>query len=142
MRVAEVFDILDALKLPSDDLVVCGSASLFVRGLKREPQDLDIVARNVAWDRALKYGEALSAPFDDVLSVQFRCRDLLIEILNGWFPGELGWSVNYLIHSADLINGYRFMSLEQTLIWKKRLKRDKDLEDIKAIERYLLTQQS
>ena len=42
-----------------------------------------------------------------------------------------------LIDRADVVNGYRFITLEDTKFWKSSLNREKNLEDIKKIDEYL-----
>lgn len=80
----------------------------------------------------------VQAPFEGVLKVDYDNVDLPVEILNGWFPRELGWSVDYLIETAEVIHGINLMSLRHTMIWKEYLQRSKDVDDIKMIKRYLL----
>lgn len=137
----EVLEAIYDLRMSSGDFVVCGSVPLFIHGLRREPQDLDIVARDLAWEKALTYGEASPAFCDDVASIEFMHCGKSIEILNGWFPAAMGWTVDHLIDTADLIKGLRFMTLKQTLTWKEYLRRDKDLDDIARIKEYFVANQ-
>jgi len=44
--------------------------------------------------------------------------------------------VDALIRDADVIDGVRFVSLRDTLLWKRYLNRDKDKEDIRMLEAY------
>ncbi len=57
-----------------------------------------------------------------------------IEIYGDWFPGE--WSVDELIDTADIVDGIRFVNLASVIEWKKRMGREKDLNDLILIEEY------
>lgn len=49
----------------------------------------------------------------------------------------LGFNVKEVVENADIIDGIRFVNLETTIKWKRRMGREKDLEDIRLIEEYL-----
>jgi len=74
---------------------------------------------------------------DNVLAIKLSYNSSPIEILNGWFPIQLGWSVEDLIESAEVVNNINFVPLNLTLEWKKRLHRPKDAEDIVKLEHFL-----
>ena len=58
------------------------------------------------------------------------------EIYKDWKP----WfnDVDFLMDSADIINGFRFVKLEYLLKWKQEMNREKDKTDIKIISDFLL----
>ncbi|MGW1785717.1 hypothetical protein ACWCQQ_42545 [Streptomyces sp. NPDC002143] len=133
----EHFDELESLKLANDDFVVAGSAPLFIRGLRDHVTDLDIVTREAGWKHAVSRARAQClpgpepAPHGDALSLYF-C-GTRIEVLNAWFPSLLG-SVDHLIRTAEVVDGIRFLSLDDTLQWKRRLNRPKDRQDVRRVE--------
>ncbi|MFE3636107.1 hypothetical protein [Streptomyces sp. NPDC059168] len=124
---SEPFQRLRTLKLPREDFVVAGSAPLFIRGLRNEISDLDVVTHDVGWERAQSLAEAHNAPYGGVESVPlFHGR---IEILNGWFPHLFG-TVPALITRTEVIGGFRFLTLSDTALWKRYLDREKDRADL------------
>jgi hypothetical protein len=120
-------DELLKLNLPADDFAVFGSGPLAIRSL-RENEDVDIIVRPGLWNE-------LISVFPPVNEKLIKLNN--IEIFRHWLP----WftDVNALIDTADLIDNIRFVTLENVLIWKKALKREKDLRDIFLLEDYLNT---
>ncbi|MGW2049112.1 hypothetical protein ACWCPF_28575 [Streptomyces sp. NPDC001858] len=133
----EHFQQLETLGLATEDFVVAGSAPLFIHGLRDQVTDLDIVARGAAWNHAVSRSRSLSlpgprhAPYGDVLSVHFF--GSRIEVLNAWFPFLLG-TVDDLIRAAEDYQGINFLTLHDTLRWKRHLGRPKDREDVRRIQ--------
>ncbi|MEU7863865.1 hypothetical protein [Nonomuraea sp. NPDC049141] len=127
---AGLFAELARLALPRGDFVVCGSAALYVRGLRARMGDLDVVARGAAWDivRTLAAPQPALSGYGLVVNHPTAA----IEFVDRWTPG---WPTDYLIASADLIDGIPFMRLGDVLAWKQRARRPKDLPDIAAVHR-------
>ena len=128
-----LFRLLEKLALPADDFVVAGSGPLLAHGLKASIHDLDLVARGKAWELA-----AAAAPVIGSRSGLGRrivlCHGA-VEVFDHWIGGLT--DVDAMIDAAELIEGVPFMSLQDTLRWKRRLGRAKDLADVRLIERYL-----
>lgn len=128
-----LFRLLGKLALPLGDYVVTGSGPLLAHGLKTEIHDLDLVARGKAWE--------LAASMAPVITAQSGCgrRIVLhrgeIEIFDHWVGGLT--DVDAIIDGAELIDGVPFMSLQDTLRWKRGLGRAKDLADAVLIEHHL-----
>ncbi|TMR12386.1 M20/M25/M40 family metallo-hydrolase [Nonomuraea turkmeniaca] len=126
---AGLFAELARLNLPLGEYVVCGSAVLYVRGLRSRVGDLDVLARGPAWTTVLSLGVPPSAALSGHgLVVNHPTH--AIEFVDRWTPG---WPTDYLIASADLIDGIPFMRLGDVLAWKQRARRSKDLPDIAAV---------
>ncbi|MGW4033698.1 hypothetical protein ACWEFL_31125 [Streptomyces sp. NPDC004838] len=123
----EPFRQLRELGLPTGDLMICGSAPLYIRGLRDRITDLDVVARGAAWQRALTLGSALRAPFEGALSI--RLLDGRIEVTNEWYASLFG-SVEQLFARAETFGDLRFLSLADTVAWKVHLGREKDRKDL------------
>lgn len=117
-----------ALGLPPEDFAVFGSGPMLARGIK-ESHDLDLLARRAAWEKAA-VGGTVDAAYGGRKAV---IGD--IEIFNGWGPGE--WDIDGLIDGADVIDGIRFVTLQNVLKWKRSVGRPKDREHISLIEAYL-----
>ncbi|MCS0635149.1 hypothetical protein NX801_05655 [Streptomyces sp. LP05-1] len=123
----EPFQLLRQLCLPREDLVIAGSAPLYLRGLRDRITDLDVVARGRALERVRLHGVTEPAPFEGVTSV--RLMGGLLEIVDAWFPSSFG-SVDALFERAERIGDLRVLSLADTEVWKRRLDRPKDRADL------------
>ncbi|MFG2075669.1 hypothetical protein [Nonomuraea maritima] len=124
-----LFAELALLDLPPGDYVLCGSAALYVRGMRARINDLDVLARGAAWQKALALGVPKPALSGHGLRVVHP--SAAIEFVDRWTPG---WPTDDLIDSADVIDGVPFMRLGDVLAWKEAARRPKDLPDIAAVE--------
>ena len=126
-----LFETLRTLDLPAADFAIFGSGPMWARSI-RESTDLDIVARGKAWEWATKNGVKEIKQNSGLECRHFAGKS--IEIYGDWFPGE--WSVDELIDTADIVDGIRFVNLASVIEWKKRMGREKDLNDLILIEEY------
>ena len=120
---------LKKLNLPKDKFAIFGSGPLAIRGL-RKVRDLDIIVTNNLWKETSK-----KFPVED-MGTHKRIVFGDIEILS---KPVLDFSAEKFIKRAEVINGVRFVTLEDTLAWKARMGREKDKKDIKLVEEYLDT---
>lgn len=129
-----LFRKLSFLDLPLFDFAVFGSAPMVAHGLKRSINDLDVIARKSAWEKAKTFGtpEVSRSKFGSVISLMGGA----IEVFDQW-PPEGKWNIDKLIDEAEIINGLRFVRLEVVVEWKRDSSRRKDLEDITQIENFL-----
>jgi hypothetical protein len=125
--------LLENLALPASDYVVTGSGPLLAHGLKKDIHDIDLVARGRAWELAARLGEVHRSKSG--LGRAIELADGRIEVFDHWLGGLT--DVNAMIDSAELFEGLPFLSLQDTLLWKRGLGRAKDLRDIALIERHL-----
>ena len=119
---------VESLKLPPRDYTVFGSGPLLAHGLVTSVNDVDILARGAAWERAKELERAQRAPGGDAV---VRLRG--VEIFSGW----LGFDVDAIVEGAELVNGLPFARLADVRAFKKKLGRPKDVEHIRLIEAYL-----
>jgi len=127
-----LFQKLLSLDLPPEDYSVFGSGPLFVHGLRASIEDLNIIARGAAWQKAHNFGQeqvAHSGLGKAILPAQG------IQIYNAWGPGE--WTADDLIDTSEVIDGVKFVTLDKVAHWKGLMGRPKDVEDLKIIEDYL-----
>jgi len=124
-----------ALGLPPDDFAVFGSGPMMAHGIK-ESRDLDIIARGAAWSLAQALGQQKKGGYG---GNKIGLADGLIEIFDSWGPGA--WDADELIDTAEVIEGIRFVALQNVLKWKKLMGRPKDAEHIGLIETYLAGRQ-
>ncbi len=127
------FSKLIALDLPTQDFAIFGSGPMFAHGLKDLGHDIDIVARGRAWEVAAKLNTPVPTKSGNALVVELFEGE--IEIFNSWAPGE--WNIDELIDNAEVVEGVRFVQLEEVLKWKRMMNRPKDVEDIALIDKYL-----
>jgi len=115
---------LKKLNLPIDQFAIFGSGPLAVRGL-RENDDLDIVASEELWNQLTEKYKPVSDKEIKIGSIQ------IFKHWRPWFDDS-----RELIESADLINGVRFVNLADVKKWKSAMGREKDLADIKLIDKF------
>ncbi len=127
------FEELEKLDLPREDFAISGSCPLVIRGLKQKNSDIDIVVKKKLWDKLSKIYPVT------VKNIGNRKREF---ILIGHI--DLAYSMvaffddcEKVIDRADLVEGYRFVNLDDTKYWKSYLNRDKDVKDLEKIEEYL-----
>ncbi|HIH46745.1 TPA: NUDIX domain-containing protein [Candidatus Woesearchaeota archaeon] len=121
----EKLEGLKCLKLPLGEYAITGSGPMAVRGL-REANDIDVVVKKTLWLELLKR----FVPYD---SKHMKIGN--IEIWGDFL--NLTERIDDVIDSAEPLAGYPFVTLQDTLSWKKFLNREKDQKDIKMIEETL-----
>ena len=124
--------ILNDINLPNDKFAIFGSGPLAVRGL-RDCRDLDIVVNEELWKELLEnYYPDTENPEKIILQRSRPDGETEMEAFRNWRP----WfsDVNELIDSADIIDGVRFVNLENVKKWKTAMGRDKDKIDLQLLE--------
>jgi 8-oxo-dGTP pyrophosphatase MutT (NUDIX family) len=116
---------LEPLQLSSKDYAITGSGPMAIRGM-RKAKDIDLIVKRSLWQKLVQQ----FTPYDD--------KHIKIGNLEIWGDFiNLTEHMDKVIDSADLLFGYPFVSLPDTLCWKKHLNREKDQKDIKLIEEFL-----
>ena len=130
MSNGDLFQKVKELKLPIGKYALFGSAPLGIRGLK-ECRDADIVVTADLWNEYKEKG------WEEKTSVGGSCclRKGEVELWKDWGPGR--WEIEKLIEEAEIIDGLPFVRLVTVVAWKKQYGREKDLEDIEMIEKFL-----
>lgn len=130
MTLWELCEHARSLNLPLGSYAVFGSGPLAARHI-RECGDIDIIVTEDLFEE-LKNDRHFEVK-------EYKTTEVLvnekIEIWKEWKPGL--WDIKQLIDDADIIDGVPFVKITDVLRWKKLSGRDKDLEDIKLIEKYL-----
>jgi hypothetical protein len=130
----QMFQHIKALNLPSGQYAITGSGPLGIRQL-REIGDVDIIVSAELWDvLAAHYGVINE---NGIKRIVFP--DGIVEVLReGSFymqnndPNVL--TVAKRIAQAEMIDGLPFESLDHILYFKRKMGREKDLNDILIIE--------
>lgn len=128
----ELFGMLRSLELPDGDYAVFGSGPLLVRGIIPEANDLDVVSRGAAWERALQVGKIVRLPEEGTEIVS--CFGGLVTIGCSWAYGEV--DIDDLIDTAELIDGQPFVRLEHVVAFKQIARRPKDMIHLRLLEQY------
>lgn len=128
-RGASLFHPLRSLELPDGDYAVFASGPLIVRGVIEATNDLDVVTRGAAWEKACEDGELLILEDHDVDVVSFL--DGAITVGTKWAYGDV--DIDNLIDTADTINGLPFARLEHAARCKKIAGSPKDLEHLRLL---------
>ena len=128
------FEALKKFNLPIGQYAVTASGPLGIRNL-REIQDVDIIVSIELWNElASQYGVM---DVDGVMKIAFPGEDIEA-FTEGSFYTKANDpdapSIVERISQAEIIDGLPFESLENILLFKRKMKREKDLKDIQLIE--------
>ena len=129
----DLFQRVKKLKLPIGKYALFGSAPMGVRGLKK-CSDIDLIVSEEIWE---KYREKSGWDYQITENgvEHIESRDSKIEFWHDWRPWYQDSS--RFINDAEIIDGLPFVKLDRVLEWKRKFGREKDLEDVKIIEKFL-----
>ena len=127
-----LFRLLRDLELPARDFAVFGSGPLAIRGIIDAPNDLDVLCRGVAWERAKQLGPLIYLPDHDVSVVAIE--DGALTFGTRWAIGA--FDVDLLIDTAEMIDGLPFVAIEHVIAYKQIAGRPKDLEHLRLLDAY------
>ena len=126
-----IFEKLKQLNFPLGEYVIVGSGPLAARGI-REASDIDIAVtpklfkeliNSKKYKKVEKYGK-LFLKADNI--------DIIPRLDWDDYPTK----VEEAIKTADIINGFPFLNISETIKFKKALGREKDFKDIKLLENF------
>jgi len=130
-----IFKKLKELNFPVGEYVLVGSGPLAAREL-REASDLDIAVTDKFWQELLNSGDyKIEERYGRLFLAENNSDDLDIIKQLDWeaYPT----TTEEAIASADIINGFPFLSIAETIKFKTALGREKDFRDIKMLEDFL-----
>ena len=119
------------LGLPAGDYAIFGSGPLLVREIIDQVNDIDIISRGAAWERAQTLGELCYLEDYDVHVVSID--DGAITIGTSWGIGE--FDVNELIDSAEQIRDLPFVRLQYVVDYKRIANRPKDIAHLELLRK-------
>jgi len=132
MTINDSLKQLDKLNLPKEQYVIVGSGALGARDI-RESHDLDVLVTEELWQTLrLTYELTKIKPVENI-----DIGDVQILGHGSMFRNQDIASVEKIIETADIIFGHKFINLDLLKKFKKREGREKDLNDIKLIDKYL-----
>lgn len=130
----DIFKKLKELNFPLGEYVLVGSGPLAARGI-RKASDLDIAVIDKLWQELINSGNyKIEERYGRVFLAEKNSDD--VDIIK-----QLDWDAysttsEEAIKTADIINGYPFLNIAETIKFKKALGREKDFRDIKLLEDY------
>ena len=118
---------VEALHLPKGEYAVAGSGPLAIRNI-REAHDVDLIVKRDVWEELAR-----------CRTVTGRKKNCIIigpvEIWKDWMVfTDL---IDEMIDNSEEIRGFPFTKLSYVVAWKRWMGREKDLDDIEAIERWV-----
>jgi hypothetical protein len=127
-------------QIPTDQLILFGSALMYKLGLKKlNPEsDLDIFVAPFAWSILSQVSTSETIQYATTNTTNDRYQIGKIEFFRKWLPGN--WDFDILLTNTVEIDGWKYASLKDIKSWKQTLGREKDISDIKLIDQYLKTQ--
>lgn len=137
MKFLKYIQKIKKMKLPKGEYAIFGSGPLAIKGI-RDSRDVDIIVS----DDLFKSYE--TKPGWKVKKFERGGRDIemlekdSIEFYRNWGPGN--WDIKQLIRESEIIDDLPFVKLEEVIRWKKISGREKDLNDIKLINKFLQSQ--
>ncbi|OGD83851.1 hypothetical protein A2572_02690 [Candidatus Collierbacteria bacterium RIFOXYD1_FULL_40_9] len=126
MNIKALLDQVKNLKLPSGEYAIFGSATLAIRNLREAP-NIDLIVTNKLWQNLL----ASNIPDEEGF-----IRIGHVKISNWWFA-PTKYSIDKMIAMTELIDELPFVPLNLVADYKKKLNRQKDIDDIVLIGNYL-----
>lgn len=140
--------VIHDLDLPPGQWFLCGSGVLVMHGLRdHKPMgDIDIFLATRPWFDLYHGGgwELFTTPPEDAdraADPPYLYRTMYgieVNVFFDWRTREVGnLDINWWLRNAEEVEGVPCTTLEFMLDWKLSVMREKDLEDISAIQRYL-----
>lgn len=120
MTKEEIFTKLRECELDKTKFIIISGASLVVQGIIKSTNDIDLSCEKTYYDE-IKWPEKIGA-----FGLNIKYSEVYEISSNLYYPDDI-----------VIINGYNFLNLQKCLEIKKRLKREKDTEIIKKIEKHL-----
>lgn len=146
--------ILGDLGLPSSQYMINGSGAMILQGITEEERgrpvgDLDIFCATRLW-MDLLFSQKWQLVTPNPTDAHHRCDPpilravmygLEVDIFHSWRWRTYGnFDVNGIIANAVLVeNRWPCAKLEFILAWKREVLRDKDITDVKVLERRLVS---
>ena len=135
MSFQKQFEDLKKLNLPQNDFVVVGSGPMSVRGI-RESKDIDVIVTQSLWDELTK-NHTTGINSWGVQNIELEHDIEILHPTQSMFGNSSIVPVEEVFGKADMFDGIKFISLEHLKKIKIKLGRDKDMEDVGLIDKFL-----
>jgi len=118
-------DELKKLNLPKDKYAIFGSGPIAIRDI-RKSKDIDVVVKDDLYKELLRKHK------------EFKPGQIKIGNIEIFAPQNTAIdNPEKVIDRAEIIEGFKFIRLDDLIKWKQKLGRPKDLKDIQLIKDYL-----
>jgi hypothetical protein len=143
----EILKTMDYLSLDGESYFVIGGATLVLRGIKRLTPDIDMLVSKDAFDQLANIdGAELHEP--PLMAIARGADNKTVWIKNDSTPlpisatttlGDGYYPMSFDSHQSEteIIDGINCVTLVRVIESKKAMQRPKDLEDLRAIARFL-----
>lgn len=133
----EIIEKIRELSLPSGQYLVAGGGSLAVRDI-RETRDLDIIVLPALFQKLISEGWELDTEYHRKWN-RDRVKKNDVEMYPDMYLEEQDkfLDIQELIANADVIEGIPFQPLKHLMECKMGGAREKDLNDVELIKKYL-----
>lgn len=128
MTIAEIKNKLTSLGISSIEPIIIGSGILDMLGI-RPSNDIDLLIGKETFYKIAGHGHEILQRPDG--SEKIEVDD--VELMYDWY----GKKVSDVAIKTTVIDGIKFMSIEEVRRWKALLDRSKDQADILLIDKYL-----
>lgn len=126
------FETVKALNLPIGEYVIFGSGPLKAHGI-RESRDIDLLVTGELYsDLSAKGWDKQSTTDGEEFLVNQN-----VEVYKRWSFGSYNPGTEEIIGRAEIIDDLPFATLQDVIIWKSALGREKDVEDLRLIDDYI-----
>ena len=132
MKFDEIAKRTRELGLNVGEYALFGSVPLAACGI-RESQDIDMLVTHEVYQRLKGQGWEVEVFPNGIKMLRKGC----FEVAEYWNYGTYNPDQARLIKEADIIEGIPVVRLEEALAWKKAFGREKDLKDVKLIEKFM-----
>lgn len=132
MKFDEIAKRTRELGLNVGEYALFGSVPLAACGI-RESQDIDMLVTHEVYQRLKVQGWKVEVFPNGRKMLKKDC----FEAGEDWNYGTYNPDPARLIKEADIIEGIPVVRLEEALAWKKAFGREKDLKDVKLIEKFM-----
>ncbi len=130
-----IFKKLKELNFPLGEYVLVGSGPLAARGI-REASDLDIAVTDKLWRQLFDSGHYKTEErYGRLFLAEKNSED--VDIIKQLDWEDYPTTVEEAIKSADIIQGFPFLNISETIKFKTALGREKDFRDIEMLKDYL-----
>jgi hypothetical protein len=127
------WDELLELDLPRNDFAIYGSCSLVTKNLKDKNSDIDIIVRKKLWNKLIKkHPVKKGIGIGNTKRYHIKLNHIEIDYTLGNFIDN----VDLIIDRADIIDGYRFMNIEDIINLEVHMGREKDIIDLQNIKNH------
>lgn len=127
MKTSDLIDQVKEMNLTRGEFAIFGSAVMAIRGMREVP-NIDLIVTDKLWSELLERGY--------LPDYEGFIRKNMVKISNWWFATTRR-SIPMMIEDAETIQGLPFVKLDEVRFYKSKLNREKDIADVKLIDRYL-----